>query len=236
MKLSRRQLLDEEALFGTNGTDESTPRFAVKNPATGELLASLPNMNGSHAAAAIGRAHAAWAAWRGRLAQERANLLWRWHALIVENQEELAAIMTAEQGKPLAEARGEIGFAARFVEWCAEDAKRVYGDIIPSPQQGWRTFVLKEPAGVAALITPWNFPAAMVTRKAATALAAGCPVVLKPSDFTPLSAMALVRLPPMSSGSSPAIGSMWRRSARNWPPIPTFAWSASPAPPPSASI
>ncbi|MDF2618966.1 MAG: succinate-semialdehyde dehydrogenase [Xanthobacteraceae bacterium] len=194
MKLSRSQLLDEKTLFGNSGIDESGPRFAVRNPATGELLASLPNMSGRHAAAAIERAHAAWPAWRGQLAQERANLLWRWHALIVGNQEELAAIMTAEQGKPLAEARGEIGFAARFVEWCAEDAKRVYGDIIPSPQQGWRTFVLKEPAGIAALITPWNFPAAMVTRKAATALAAGCPVVLKPSDFTPLSAMALVRL------------------------------------------
>lgn len=194
MKLSRSQLLDEKALFTQIPVAPDGPRFAVKNPATGEVLATLPNMDGKHASAAIERANAAWPAWRSLLAQERSRLLRRWHDLILEHQEELAAIMTAEQGKPLTEARGEIGFAARFVEWCAEDAKRVYGDIIPSPQHGWRTFVLKEPAGVAALITPWNFPAAMVTRKAATALAAGCPVVLKPSDFTPLSAVAMVNL------------------------------------------
>ncbi|MCJ8143292.1 NAD-dependent succinate-semialdehyde dehydrogenase [Ancylobacter sp. A5.8] len=194
MKLSRSELLDEKAYAGAGGIARETRRFTVKNPASGAVLASLPNMDSGHAAAAIERANAAWPAWRALLAQERARLLRRWHDLILEHQEDLAAIMTAEQGKPLAEARGEIGFAARFVEWCAEDAKRVYGDVIPSPQQGWRTFVLKEPAGVAALITPWNFPAAMVTRKAATALAAGCPVVLKPSDFTPLSAVALVNL------------------------------------------
>lgn len=193
MLLSRAELIDESVLSGgARGAD--CPRFPVKNPANGEVLADLPDMSRVDVREAIERAEAAWSDWRTRVAEERARLLRRWHDLILDHSETLALIMTAEQGKPLAEAQGEIAFAARFVEWCAEDAKRVYGDVIPSTQKGWRTFVLKEPAGVAALITPWNFPAAMVTRKAATALAAGCPIVLKPSECTPLSALALARL------------------------------------------
>lgn len=194
MILSYSELIEEKVLLGGTWNEREVARFDVRNPATGELLASIPDMTRVHTKAAITMAHAAWPAWRTLLAGDRAQYLRRWHDLILENCETLAAIMTAEQGKPIAESRGEIKFAARFVEWCAEDAKRIYGDVIPSPQDGWRTFVLKEPAGVSALITPWNFPSAMVTRKAATALAAGCPVVLKPSEYTPLSAMALCRL------------------------------------------
>lgn len=188
------ELSDLVARPGRTLCPASSVHFNVYNPANGDLLARVPDMGEAAASAAIDRANAAWPAWRCLMAHERANILRKWHDLIVEHVDTLAAIMTAEQGKPLAEARGEVLFAARFVEWNAEDAKRITGDVVPSSQPGWRTFVLKEPAGVSALITPWNFPAAMVTRKAATALAAGCPAVLKPSDLTPLSAIAMHRL------------------------------------------
>lgn len=195
MLLSRADLIDEASLCGGGfAAHPGISRFDVLDPATGERIAAVPDLGAEDARAAIERAEAAWPAWRALLAEERARLLRRWHGLILDHAETLAEIMTTEQGKPLAESRGEIAFAARFVEWCAEDAKRTYGDIVPATQPGWRTFVLKEPAGVSALITPWNFPSAMVTRKAATALAAGCTCVLKPSEFTPLSAIALVRL------------------------------------------
>lgn len=173
---------------------DTGPNFDVTNPATGEFLAAVPDMDAVTVSAVIDRAEAGWHGWRSLLAEEKFRLLKKWHDLILDNADALARILTSEQGKPLGEARGEVEFAARFVAWAAEDAKRVYGDVIPSSQRGWRTFVLKEPAGVSALVTPWNFPAAMVTRKAATALAAGCPVVLKPSELTPLTAIALRRL------------------------------------------
>jgi succinate-semialdehyde dehydrogenase/glutarate-semialdehyde dehydrogenase len=166
----------------------------VTNPADGAVLGSVPGLSREEVAAAIDAANAALPAWRARTAAERAALLRRWFELIMANQEDLAALMTAEQGKPLAESRGEIAYAASFVEWFAEEGKRVYGDMIPTFQQGTRIVVLKEPIGVCAAITPWNFPAAMITRKAAPALAAGCVMLVKPAGQTPLSALALARL------------------------------------------
>lgn len=189
--LSSFELADLATAKGRVFGADRAAHFDVTNPATGEVLARIPDMDDRDASDAIDRADAAWAGWRNLLAHEKAGILRAWHDLIVGHADTLAAILTAEQGKPIDEAKGEVLFAARFVERAAEDAKRIEGDIVPSSQPGWRTFVLKEPAGVATLITPWNFPAAMVTRKAATALAAGCPVVLKPSELTPLSALAL---------------------------------------------
>ncbi len=168
--------------------------IAVTNPADGDVLGNVPDMGRQEIAAAIDTADAAWPAWRSRTAGERAVLLRRWFDLIMENQADLAAIMTAEQGKPLTESMGEIAYAASFVEWFAEEGKRVYGDTIPTHQQGTRVVVIKEPVGVCAAITPWNFPAAMITRKAAPALAAGCVMLVKPSGQTPFSALALARL------------------------------------------
>ncbi len=168
--------------------------FPVINPATGETLGQVPDLGRGETARAIAAAQAAWPAWRERLAQERAILLRRWLALMLEHADDLARLITLEQGKPLAEARGEILYAAGFLEWFAEEAKRVYGRVIPSPWQGRRILTLKQPMGVAALITPWNFPAAMLTRKAAAALAAGCTVVAKPASKTPFTALALAYL------------------------------------------
>jgi succinate-semialdehyde dehydrogenase/glutarate-semialdehyde dehydrogenase len=166
----------------------------VCNPATGELLAAVPNMGRSETQRAIAAADAAWPAWRARPAKERSAILRRWFDLLVANTADLATIMTSEQGKPLAEAKGEIAYAASFVEWFAEEAKRVYGDTIPAPTADKRIIVLQQPVGVCALITPWNFPAAMITRKAAPALAAGCTVVVKPARQTPLTALAMADL------------------------------------------
>ncbi|MEM5313841.1 NAD-dependent succinate-semialdehyde dehydrogenase [Paraburkholderia sp. JHI869] len=166
----------------------------VLNPSTGERIASAPNMGANEARAAIEAAHRAFPAWRATTAKERARLLRNWFELIMANQEALAEIMTREQGKPLAEARGEIAYAASFIEWFGEQAKRIDGDVIPSPNPDQRLVVTKEPVGVCAAITPWNFPAAMITRKAAPALAAGCTIVIKPANETPLSAFALAAL------------------------------------------
>ncbi|KJS38822.1 MAG: succinate-semialdehyde dehydrogenase [Rhodospirillaceae bacterium BRH_c57] len=168
--------------------------FEVKNPADGEILGSVPDMGTADARRAIEAANAAWPAWRKKTAKERANLLRAWFTLINQHGEDLARLMTAEQGKPLAEARGEVVYGASFIEWFAEEAKRVYGDVIPSHGPDKRIVVLKEPIGVVAAITPWNFPIAMITRKCAPALAAGCPVVIKPAEDTPLSALALAWL------------------------------------------
>jgi succinate-semialdehyde dehydrogenase/glutarate-semialdehyde dehydrogenase len=168
--------------------------LAVTNPASGEQLGSVPSMGQNETRRAIAAAQAAWPTWKSKTAQERSRLLRRWFELVLEHQEDLALLMTAEQGKPLAEARGEIVYAASFIEWFAEEGKRIYGDIIPSHQGDKRILVLKEPVGVCAAITPWNFPAAMVTRKAAPALAAGCTMVLKPASATPFSALALAEL------------------------------------------
>ncbi len=166
----------------------------VINPATGETLGSVPRLDRAAVRQAIVAADAALPAWRGLLAKERAGMLRRWHDLVLQHADDLARIITLEQGKPLAEARGEVIYAAGFLEWFGEEAKRVYGDVIPSPWPGRRIVTLKQPIGVAALITPWNFPAAMLTRKAGAALAAGCTVLAKPASKTPFTALALAYL------------------------------------------
>jgi succinate-semialdehyde dehydrogenase/glutarate-semialdehyde dehydrogenase len=173
---------------------DSGETFPVTNPATGELLAEVPRCGAAETRRAIAAAEAAQPAWRALPAKERARVLRRWHDLLHEHVDDLALLLTSEQGKPLAESRGEIAYAASFLEWFGEEAKRAYGDVIPPPADGLRIVVVKEPIGVTAGITPWNFPAAMVTRKAAPALAAGCAMVLKPAEQTPLSALAIVEL------------------------------------------
>ncbi|WP_081262875.1 NADP-dependent succinate-semialdehyde dehydrogenase [Stutzerimonas stutzeri] len=169
-------------------------RTAIFNPATGELIGEVPNMGRAETRRAIEAAQAAQPAWRALTAKERAARLRRWYGLMLENQEDLARIMTAEQGKPLAEARGEVAYAASFLEWFAEEGKRLYGDVIPAHASDKRILVQKEPVGVTAAITPWNFPSAMITRKVGPALAAGCAMVLKPAPQTPFSALALAVL------------------------------------------
>jgi succinate-semialdehyde dehydrogenase / glutarate-semialdehyde dehydrogenase len=169
-------------------------RFAVTNPATGEQLAEVADLDAADARAAIEAAAAAFPGWAANTAKQRAAVLRKWFELIMAAQEDLAQLMTAEQGKPLAETRGEVAYGASFIEWFAEEGKRVYGDVIPTHAAGKRILVLKQPIGVAAAITPWNFPIAMITRKVAPAIAAGCTVVVKPPDETPLSALALAVL------------------------------------------
>ena len=166
----------------------------VTNPADGSVIATVPRMGAQETRQAIEHAHRAQVPWRGLLAKERAAILRRWHGLMLENQADLALMMTLEQGKPLDEARGEIAYAASFLEWFSEEAKRVYGETIPQHQSDKRLLVIKQPVGVCVAITPWNFPSAMITRKAAPALAAGCTVVVKPATQTPLSAFALCEL------------------------------------------
>ncbi|MGD8384042.1 MAG: NAD-dependent succinate-semialdehyde dehydrogenase [Lysobacterales bacterium] len=175
------------------GADDGAS-FAVTNPADGTVLAEVPNQGVAETRRAIEAANAAWPQWRGRTAKDRASLLRRWFDLMMENRNDLAKIMTAEQGKPLAEAAGEIAYGASFIEWFAEEGKRAYGDVIPTHLPGRRIIVIKQPVGVVACITPWNFPNAMITRKAGPALAAGCTVVIKPGSETPLSALALAEL------------------------------------------
>ncbi|MCU0856931.1 MAG: NAD-dependent succinate-semialdehyde dehydrogenase [Pontiellaceae bacterium] len=168
--------------------------LTVLNPATGMVIGIVPKLDTASIQSAIHAAHAAYPAWRSRLAAERSALMRRWYDLILENQEDLARLMTAEQGKPLAESRGEIAYAASFIEWFAEEGKRVYGDTIPTFAKGKRVVVVKEPVGVCAAITPWNFPSAMITRKAGPALAVGCTLIVKPAEQTPYSALALAVL------------------------------------------
>jgi len=168
--------------------------FEVIDPANGKVIARVPSLGQEETNKTIAAASAAWPTWKAMTAKKRSLFLKRWYALIVENQNDLAMIMTREQGKPLKEAVGEVLYGASYVEWFAEEAKRVYGDTIPSTQKGKRMLVLKEPVGVSAAITPWNFPSAMICRKAAPALAAGCPVIIKPAAQTPLSALALAEL------------------------------------------
>ncbi|WP_027817131.1 NADP-dependent succinate-semialdehyde dehydrogenase [Paraburkholderia bannensis] len=166
----------------------------VVNPATGALIGTVPRMGAAETRRAISTANAAWPAWRAKTAKERSVILRKWHDLMIEHADDLALILTTEQGKPIAEAKGEIGYAASFLEWFAEEGKRVYGDTIPTPANDKRIVVTKEAIGVCAAITPWNFPAAMITRKVGPALAAGCPIVLKPAEATPFSALALAVL------------------------------------------
>jgi len=172
----------------------SSETFAVENPATGETLAHLPRMGAEETKRALERANAALPAWRARLAKDRARILRRWADAMLDHESELAELLTLEQGKPIAESRAEVHYAASFFEWFGEEAKRVYGDTIPTYAADRRVVVTKEPVGVTAGITPWNFPAAMPTRKAAPALAAGCTMVLKPAEQTPLTALAVARL------------------------------------------
>ncbi len=173
---------------------DSGDTFPVENPATGETIAEVPRMGVAETRRAIAAAQEALPAWRSKLAKERARILRRWADLMLDNEEELARLLTTEQGKPLAESRVEIAYAASFLEWFGEEAKRVYGDTIPTYAPDRRVVVTKEPVGVTAGITPWNFPAAMPTRKAAPALAAGCTMVLKPAEQTPLTALAVAKL------------------------------------------
>ena len=173
--------------------DSGTVR-EVHNPATGELLSTVPYAGVAETRRAIEAASRAFGPWRAMTADERAKILRRWYELMMANQDDLACLMTSEQGKPLSESRGEIGYAASFIEWFAEEARRVGGDVIASPWADKRIVVLREPVGVCAAITPWNFPAAMITRKVSPALAAGCTVVVKPAEETPLTALALAEL------------------------------------------
>jgi succinate-semialdehyde dehydrogenase / glutarate-semialdehyde dehydrogenase len=195
LKLSDPQLLKSDAFIdGAWAAADSGVRFDVRNPANNEVLAQVADLGEGETRRAIEAAARAFPAWKKKTAKERAAILRKWFELIMANQEDLARLMTAEQGKPLAETRGEVAFGASFVEWFAEEGKRVYGDVIPTNQQGRRILVLKEPIGVVAAVTPWNFPNAMITRKCAPALAAGCTVVVKPAEDTPLSALALAEL------------------------------------------
>jgi succinate-semialdehyde dehydrogenase/glutarate-semialdehyde dehydrogenase len=173
---------------------DSDQTVDVTNPASGDLLGTIPKMGADETRRAIEAANAAYPAWRAKTAKERATILRKWFDLMMENQEDLAKMMTAEQGKPLKESMGEIVYAASFIEWFAEEGKRVYGDTIPQHAPGKRIVVTKEPIGVCAAITPWNFPAAMITRKCGPALAAGCTMVVKPATATPYSALALAVL------------------------------------------
>ncbi|MFZ5956351.1 NADP-dependent succinate-semialdehyde dehydrogenase [Pseudomonas knackmussii] len=195
MQLKDSSLFRQQAYIDGAWVDaDNGQTLAVTNPATGELLGSVPKMDAAETRRAIEAADKALPTWRALTAKERANKLRRWFELMMQNQDDLARLMTLEQGKPLAEAKGEIAYAASFLEWFGEEAKRVYGDMIPGHQPDKRLMVIKQPIGVTAAITPWNFPSAMITRKAGPALAAGCTMVLKPASQTPYSALALAEL------------------------------------------
>ena len=195
MQLNDMALFHQQAFVAGQWCDSDNQDTSdIYNPATQDIIGTVPNMGKAEAERAIQAAVAGWAAWKNKTAKERSTILKKWFDLMVAHADELAFILTSEQGKPLAEARGEILYAASFVEWFAEEAKRVYGDLIPSPYPDARIVVNKQPIGVVAAITPWNFPAAMITRKVAPALAAGCPCILKPAPETPFTALALVDL------------------------------------------
>ena len=189
-------LLKTEGLVGGEWitAHDQQARFAVHDPATGEAIAHVANLGPMECAAALSAAEKAWPLWRAKTAKERGAVLMKWFQLIHQHADDLARILTAEQGKPLAEARGEVVYGASFIEWFAEEARRVYGETIPTTDNNKRYLVLKQAIGVCAAITPWNFPIAMITRKVAPALAAGCPVVIKPAEQTPLSALAVAEL------------------------------------------
>src|SRR5215470_14849478 len=195
MKLRDPDLLRTHAFIGGKWLDAvSGATHTIVNPATREPLGTVPDMGIAETRQAIEAAARAFPAWAAHTAKERAAILRRWYELLMAHQEDLATLMTAEQGKPLAEARGEIAYGAAFIEWFAEEGKRLYGDIIPPHQAGRRLLVLRQPVGVVAAITPWNFPLAMITRKAGPALAAGCTFVCKPASQTPYSALAAAAL------------------------------------------
>ncbi len=195
MQLNDPRLFNQQAYINGTWVDaHNNDVIQVTNPADNTLLGTIPNMGQIETSQAIDAANAALPEWRNKTASERSEIMRRWFNLIIEHQQDLAVIMTAEQGKPLAESQGEIAYGASFIEWFAEEAKRIYGDVIPTPQAGRRIVVIKQPIGVVAAITPWNFPNAMITRKCAPALAVGCPVIIKPASLTPYSALALVKL------------------------------------------
>ncbi|MDR3087130.1 MAG: NAD-dependent succinate-semialdehyde dehydrogenase [Azoarcus sp.] len=195
MQLNNPDLLKSKAYIDGKWRDaDNGAVFAVNNPATGETIASVPDMGVAETRVAIAAAERALFAWKKRSGKERALILRKWFDLMVAATDDIARIMTAEQGKPLAEARGEVAYAASFVEWFAEEGRRVYGDTMPAPTSDKRIVVIKQPIGVCAAITPWNFPAAMITRKVAPALAAGCTVLIKPAEYTPLTALAMAEL------------------------------------------
>ncbi|MGC0970282.1 NAD-dependent succinate-semialdehyde dehydrogenase [Pantoea agglomerans] len=195
LQLNDSDLLRQQALFNGRWQDaHQGATLPVTDPATGETLATIPALGRAETGQAIVYAETVRISWGKTTNASRAALLEKWHQLIIEHADDLAIIMTAEQGKPLAEARGEVLYGASFVKWFAEEARRIYGDTIPAPSEDRRILVLKQPVGVAAAITPWNFPIAMITRKVAPALAAGCPIIVKPSELTPLSALALAVL------------------------------------------
>ncbi|MEH6525010.1 MAG: NAD-dependent succinate-semialdehyde dehydrogenase [Sneathiella sp.] len=217
LNLNDPDLLRMQGLIGGVWCDaDSGETLEVKNPATGEVVGTTPLMGAAETRRAIEAASAAMPSWAGKTAKERANILRKWHDLMLENTEDLARIMTIEMGKPLAEARGEVAYAASFIEWFAEEGKRIYGDTIPEHQNDKRIVVIKQPIGVTVAITPWNFPIAMITRKAAPALAAGCPMVIKPAELTPYSAFAMAVIAERAgipagilgivTGDAPAIG------------------------------
>jgi len=199
MKTSPLASLQDASLLRTNALIDGhwiggDSRFAVNDPATGRKLVDVANLGRNETEQAIIAANTAWPIWRAKTAKERHAILMKWFALLNQHADDLARIMTAEQGKPLAEARGEVIYGASFIEWFAEEGRRVYGETIPTTDPNKRTVIIKQPVGVCAAITPWNFPIAMITRKVAPALAAGCPVVIKPAEATPLSALACAEL------------------------------------------
>ena len=195
MKLNSGDLFRQQCYIGGTWCDaDGGETIEVTNPATDEVLGTVPKMGAAETRRAIEAANEALPAWRAKTAKERAVILRKWHDLLLANQDDLGLIMTCEQGKPLAEAKGEVAYAASFIEWFAEEGKRIYGDTIPPHQSDKRIVVIKEPVGVTAAITPWNFPAAMITRKAGPALAAGCTMVIKPASATPFSALAMAVL------------------------------------------
>ncbi|MFP1951810.1 NAD-dependent succinate-semialdehyde dehydrogenase [Lonsdalea quercina] len=217
MQLKNKTLFRQSCLIDGQWQDSlSGEKLSVNNPATGETLGTIPLVTAEQTQLAIDAAEKALSSWRQRTGKERAAVLLEWARLIRENQADLAALLTAEQGKSLAEASGEIGYANAFIEWFAEEAKRVEGSVLQSPQANQRLLVLKQPIGVTAAITPWNFPAAMITRKAAPALAAGCTMIVKPAEQTPYTALALGELAVQAgipagvlqviTGEAPAVG------------------------------
>lgn len=195
MKIQNLPLFHQHALIAGEWQDAHNGQTEnVINPATAEIIGTVPNMGAAETRLAIDAAYQAWPMWKNKTAQERSTILLKWYALVLQHQQDLALILTTEQGKPLSESVGEIGYAASFIQWFAEEAKRAYGDVIPSPYSDAQIVVTKHPIGIVAAITPWNFPAAMITRKLAPALAAGCPCIVKPALETPYTALALADL------------------------------------------
>jgi len=195
MQLKDKSLFRQQCYIDGAWADaDSGDTINVNNPATNDILGTVPKMGADETRRAIEAANAAWPAWRAKTAKQRGDIIRRWYNLMLENQDDLGLLMTSEQGKPLPEAKGEVAYAASFLEWFAEEGRRAYGEVIPPHMNDRRVVVIKEPIGVCAAITPWNFPAAMITRKAGPALAAGCPMVVKPASATPYSALALAEL------------------------------------------